>query len=259
MQQAGGEKKMSHVHICKQCPDPCCLAVKRIPFEAETAPELFSNLLIGALGQGPCNHGGDGFQRPFAVEWVIPGEAEGCPILTEDGICGLYSVRPVACRLFPRTSNGDIHPACPFGDKVSGEAHTPSSFLTDLAKFDAHLLNTFHQNGEAAYGELIGEERPLSAPLLYNGYLLTALLLAGVDLEIFFQGQRRVLRHYRDSGLDKLTFLIPDTDLEISGPVSGFEANLDWLALRVHEDGLARSCSGRLRALGLPSRPIRKY
>ncbi len=245
---------MSHVHVCKLCPDPCCLAVKRIPYEGETTPGLFSTLLVGALGQGPLEDGSRGFQRPFAVEWVIPGEAAGCPAFTGEGTCGIYPIRPVACRVFPLMRDGGTHPACPFGNEVAGEPRGHSRFLQDLATFDAHILNAFYKKGEVAYGELIGEDRPLAAPLLYNGYLLAALIIAGVDLEVFFKGQRLVLGRYRAGGLEDLTFLIPDTDLEISGPIAGLEANLEWLALRVREDGLARACRKRLLALGLPSR-----
>ncbi len=226
--------------------------VKRIPYEAEIAPELFSCLLLGAIGEMPDEGESQGVRRPFVAEWIIPGEALCCPAYTEQGLCRVYSVRPMACRVFPGTQDGRLHPACPFGNEVACEPYRPSAFSSDLARFDAHLLNILYGDGEAALGDLLGEKRPLAAPLLYNGYLLAVLILAGADLTSFFHGQRQVLRRYRTGGLDELTFLIPDTDWEISGPIAGLEANLEWLALRVRDEGLAQSCRERLRALGLP-------
>ncbi|NDY43537.1 YkgJ family cysteine cluster protein, partial [Dissulfurirhabdus thermomarina] len=223
---------------CQLCPEPCCPAVKRLPYAGETHPVLFGRLLLGAFPDVEAPGPWPVPRRPFVVEWVVPGEAGACPAFTSEGLCGVHPVRPAACRRFPRTRFGLFHPRCPLGAAVRGEAVAEPRFLHRQAALDAHLLNLSAREGAGAMAAFLGEAAPDRMPLLYNGYWLAAVLLAGVDLQAALAGQEAVLEAYREAGFAELTFLVPDTDFEAGGPVDGCLANLRWLRLRV-EEGLA--------------------
>jgi len=171
------------------------------------------------------------------AEWIIPGEAESCPAHRADGLCDIHAIRPRACRLFPRNSDGSFHPFCPHPDLVPGDQLPAPGFSKELAKLDSLLLNLIHRDEVELAGKIIGEEKFFHPPLLYNGFLVAIWLIAGVDPKQAIDGQKKVLGKYMEKGMEELTFLIPDTDCEISGPAEGFLANLEWLEYRiVHED-----------------------
>jgi Fe-S-cluster containining protein len=233
---------------CHRCGDPCCQAVKRIPYQGENSSLLFKHILIGAF---PDIVDGEASEprRPFVTEWVIPGEASACPAYTDEGLCRIYDARPRACRSFPRNRDGSLHPRCPMGTLVGGEMVPDPSFLLDLLHLDLHLLHLISEEGEEGMGRFIGEARPFNAPLLYNGYLLALWIIAGVDIAGAINGQRAVLEAYRLQGYQELTFLVPETDYQISGDIEGLLANLRWLELRIREEDLLEDVGRNLALL----------
>jgi Fe-S-cluster containining protein len=248
MEKNGGGLTVLEDIPCRKCADPCCDAVKRIPYQGENDPLLFRHILIGAfpdIVEGEASEP----RRPFVTEWVIPGEAPACPAYTDEGLCRIYDARPLSCRTFPRTRDGGLHPRCPMGKLVAGEMAPEPSFLLDLLRLDLHLLSLLSGEGEKGMGRFIGEARPFNAPLLYNGYLLSLWIIAGVDIAGAIEGQHAVLEAYRDQGLRELTFLIPGTDYQISGDIEGLAANLQWLELRIKEEDLMEDVGRNLELL----------
>lgn len=135
------------------------------------------------------------------------------------------------------------------GTAVAGKMVPEPSFLLDLLQLDLHLLSLLAEEGEEGMGRFIGEARPWNAPLLYNGYLLASWMIAGVDVNKAIEGQRAVLEAYRLLGLQELTFLVPDTDYQISGEIEGLVANLQWLEFRTKEEHLLEDVGGNLALL----------
>ena len=237
--------------VCQECPARCCEAVKRLPYLGEGDPVALSTLLLGAVADDePPDPGRP--RRPVVVEWIVPGEAPCCPAYTADGLCSIHPHRPLACRRFPVTSQGGFHPFCPHPKEIGGEPWEPVPLEERVARLDAHLLNLLAAQGSGAAGAVVGEEDLLRMPLLYNGYLLAVLLMAGVDLERCLKGQREVLHRYRVQGLEELTYRIPDTDYAVSAAIQGLEANLAWLKARMEEWGMAVRVAEGLRKAGIP-------
>ncbi len=237
--------------VCQECTARCCEAVKRLPYLGETDNRLFATLLLGAVGD--CEEfSSQRPRRPFVMEWIIPGEASSCPAFGTDLLCSIHPYRPLACRRFPLTSGGGYHPFCPHPEEIGGEPHLAVKYEKGLPALDAHLLNLMSAKGEEAAAAFIGEESLSRAPVLYNGYFLASLLLAGADPHAAIAGQRTVIKRYAAAGMDRITFLIPDTELAMTAETEGLLANLDWLEARISNWNMAGELRGSMkRALGI--------
>ena len=250
--------KNNHSDICVQCGALCCKAVKRIPFLGETAPELYGSVLTGAFPdtEPVADHRRRGFRRPFVVEWVIPGEASSCPCLTDSGLCGIYGSRPFACRKFPLTEKSGPHPFCRFSEHVNGERVPQSPVMAAQAMLDALILSMLVSDDRNGASRLLREDDPMRPPMLYNGYLAAIWIITGVRISECIEGQKRVLDRYRNKGFGELTFLVPDTGLEITCGIEGLHANIDWLEWRIAnedmEQGIRRSLEEAGIGLNLP-------
>ncbi len=223
--------------ICQECKSPCCQAVKRLPYQGERDQLLFSTMLMGAMGD--LEHQAGPGRRPMVAEWMVPGEAPSCPGYDQDGRCSIYDSRPFACRSFPRNSDGSMHPFCPHPEAAGWSPVDTGDFKEKLDALDTWIMEAFAQGRREDAAAILGEDSLITPPLLFNGYLIAVWLLAGCDVNGCIEGQKEALASYRDRGLEELTFLIPETDYQISGTMDGLEATLLWLAHRVEEEELA--------------------
>ncbi len=226
--------KRKTTEICsKVCGARCCREVGRLPFLGERYEALFHTFFLGAF---PDTEGPSPSRRPFVVEFQVPQEFPHCPALNSLGLCSIYDERPFSCRRFPLTDKGEIHPFChvdgvSLGEEILGDAE----YLRRRDLIDAYLLDAISRRVVDEVAEILQEERPFEAPLLYNGYLVLMLEAAGLDSTSVLSSQKRLLKSSIKEGHDVLTFIIPDTDYVIEADVEGLFANIEWLEYRLNQ------------------------
>ncbi len=224
---------MNSAKICSSvCGARCCREVGRVPFLGERYEAPFYTLFLGAF---PDIEGPSPTRRPFVVEFQVPQEFPHCLALDAQGLCTIYDERPISCRRFPMTDDGGIHPFCPLDEVSLGEdVHGDREYLRRRDAIDGHILRAISQGLAREISDLLQEERPFEAPLLYNGYLILMLEAAGLDPSDVLSSQKRLLETSMSKGYKSLTFIIPETDYVVGAETEGLLANLEWLEHRLH-------------------------
>ena len=251
------ENKGDIENLCLRCPNPCCQAVKRLPYLGENDPIIFKYLLIGSFPDPNLLNENKGntpnrFRRPFIVEWTLPIEVLKCPAYTEDKLCKIYEQRPLTCKMFPRTHTGEIHPFCPIGEAVcTVKRWEEPPFTKRLAQLDSFLMNKLflEKDGKRMIAELLVEDEPFKGPALYNSYLVLVMLLADVDVKQALLNQYSAINRLMSQGLEEVNFYIPDSDDIMPAILSGLKINLDYLLMRINEEKLLQKLSKLLYSL----------
>ncbi|GEM_PF-2801998 len=234
--------KNQEKNLCVNCPNPCCQAVKRLPYLGEKDPIIFEYLLIGSFPDpNLLLNKNIRFRRPFIVEWTLPIEVSKCPAYTKDKLCKIYKHRPLTCKMFPRTHTGEIHPFCPFGEAVcTVPKWQEPEFTKKLAKLDSFLMNKLflEKDGRKILSNILHEEESFKVPALYNNYLILVLLLSGANIKQCLTNQYKAIKNLISLGLDEVNFYIPDSDEIMPANLSGLKTNLDYLFYIIEEEKL---------------------
>ncbi|NPA94003.1 MAG: YkgJ family cysteine cluster protein [Thermodesulfobacteria bacterium] len=236
--------------VCLECPTPCCRHVKHLPYLGECSSRVFETFLLGAFPLfGLIDQANQGVPL-FAMEWIVPGELDRCPAYDHHGLCTIYDDRPISCRNFPLINpEGTLHDFCPFAENFKEAKFIDSDFPPKAQDIDLHLKNILVQKGMDALAEVIHEAKPSNLPLLFNSVWALMLVLAGADVFEAIRGQRALLKGLRANGLEELTVLIPYTDYCITGEIQGILANLDYLRLRLEDEGLFEKLETLLKGI----------
>lgn len=236
---------------CAGCTESCCRAVKHLPYQGETDPVLFKSMLIGAF---PDLHHANpedntGQRRPLVTEWLVPAEADACLGWNRDGLCSIYSHRPLACRQFPLNADGSVHPFCSMPERFQGQVRMESTFSRVTDRLDLFLLELKDNSGESAVSDFLMEDETGGFPLLYNTYLLALLIIAGGNVLKQLESQGKALEKYRHTGLDDMTFIIPGTEYCIGAPIESLHLNLMYLIARIREQDMHTRLKQRLERI----------
>ncbi len=208
-----------------------------MPFNGECERACFSTFLIGSF---PTYEKDDPIKenlRPYVIEWMVPAEIEGC-LAYKDRLCSIYESRPLACRNFPLISEGKFHKFCKMGKYFLGQEFYKSDFMERVDKLDSFLIKMLRQKGKEGLSNILMEERPFEAPLLYNSYLALVLLINCKEIFKLLESQILLLKRFQKMELEEITVLIPGTEFCITGEVEGLMANLNFLIYRLKEEGL---------------------
>ncbi len=239
---------------CKDCPSLCCTAVKHLPFLGETSQELFSSMLIGAFPD-IAPHGnslqedtdGTSHRRPFVTEWLVPAQASACPCLNSNQLCSVYEHRPFACRQFPVSPTGKIHPFCPHAERFAPSDYYGHRFSSMVDCLDLFLVDLLETGGESAIHDFLLQDQEVGTVMLYNPYLLYLLILAGADVAHALSGQAEVLEHYRLAGMEEMTFIVPGTEYCITASTRELAINLSYIRAQMEHQDLEGRLALRLK------------
>ncbi len=238
---------------CKDCHSLCCTAVKHLPFLGETSQELFSSLLIGAFPdiehyvaskQKKTNN--VQHRRPFVTEWIVPTQANACPCLNSDDLCSVYEHRPFACRQFPVSPNGKVHPFCPHPERFPPSDSYGHRFSSMVDRLDLFLIDLLETGGESAIHDFLLQDQEVGTAMLYNPYLLCLLILAGADVGHALSGQTEVIDHYLQAGMEEMTFIVPGTDYCITASTQALAINLSYIRAQMEQQDIEGRLTHRL-------------
>lgn len=238
---------------CTGCTEPCCRAVKHLPYQGETDLQLFSSMLIGAFpdfpnpGEEICTEGNTDRRRFLVTEWLVPAEAGACLAWNHDGLCSIYPHRPLSCRQFPLNSNGSIHPFCSMHEGFHGQVCKEKNTFAEVNdRLDLFLLDLEDKGGRNAVFDFFMDDGTGEFPLLYNAYLLALLILAGGNVIKQLESQEKTFEKYKNMGLEYMTFIIPGTEYCIGAPTESLHINLMYLIARIHEQDMCAQIKRRL-------------
>ncbi len=224
--------------ICLECPEPCCKHVKHMPYLGEDSTAIFSSLLMGAFPLFGLNEDLREDIPLFALEWIVPAELSEC-LAYRNGLCTIYEDRPLSCRNFPVIGpDNRLHEFCHNKESFLNSPFIEPRFLSKAARLQSFLQKTLNAKGMSGLSNVIHEENPSSMPLLYNGLWALTLVSAEVDVQMAMGGQKELLKRLALMGYSEVTVLIPYSDYCISGQLEGLLVNLQYLELRLKQEGL---------------------
>lgn len=242
---------------CFKCAEPCCMAVKHMPYHGETSEILLEHMLVGSFPavyekiyltnteteRNTFRHEVQPSQRLFVTEWVVPGESSSCPAF-KDGKCIIYHHRPDACRMFPLISHDKkVHPFCRYGEYFRENDYDSVykkslDFHNRLDRFDL-ALNREEGNTIPEYSGWLDETPDMPSPVLYNSHFAAVLLIAGsADPLSSIRRQQLALQNFIKGGVAEITMLLPGTDYCMTFPIEELMLNIDMLIYRIEKQDL---------------------
>lgn len=146
--------------FCRKCPKTvhCCYRATTIVVLPDEARNLIERI------------GSDHFLRPesHGLFTIVKNSGEPCPLLTTDGLCSVYDIRPTDCRSWPITlapnSNGHTEYLTDMGCPIPHEDKLDQTFLTSAKQ----VLGSIDLTVRAKFIELVHRDSLPLMPLEEN-------------------------------------------------------------------------------------------